>query len=136
MEGAGKGGRDTADHVNQDEVTAQKDISKERNTTKAAVLRDNPECPDLVAVAVYDTKPVHFLSMICDSIKWVLKTQKVYSKNKSKVSKLSFLRLNVNNEYNYGMGHVDVADQIHLVYKVNAWHQNYKWWHVIFWWGL
>ena len=45
---------------------------------------------------------------------------------------MEFLRLNVNNEYNYGMGDVDLADQLQLVYKVKIWLRNYKWWHTFF----
>jgi hypothetical protein len=30
-------------------------------TTKAVVLEDDPECKGLVALSVYNTKPVHFL---------------------------------------------------------------------------
>ena len=74
--------------------------------------------------------------MVCDRIEWVTKSRQVYDKTISKVRKMIFLRLNVNNEYNYGMGHVDIADQLRLTYKVNVWLRNYKWWHAIFWWGM
>ena len=103
---------------------------------KAAVLRGDTQCPGLVAVSVYDTKPVHFLSMACDSIKWVVKNRTVYDKATQGTKKIEFLRLNVNNDYNYGMGHVDLADQLWLAYKVNVWLWNYKWCHSILWWAI
>ena len=38
-------------------------------TVKAAVLKGDERCPDLVASSVYDTKPAHFLSMVCADLK-------------------------------------------------------------------
>ena len=35
-----------------------------RGTTMAAKLLHYAECPDLLAVSVYDTKPVHILSTV------------------------------------------------------------------------
>ena len=52
--------------VLQEEQKNRKEQMKARNIVKAAVLRKT--CPDLVAVSVYDTKPVHFLSMLTESI--------------------------------------------------------------------
>ena len=71
--------------------------------------------------------------MACNSIEWVVKQRSIYNKEQGKSEKIDFLRLNVNDDYNYGMGHVDLADQLQLVYKVNVWLRNYKWWHAIFW---
>jgi hypothetical protein len=44
-----------------------------RGTTKAAVVTDDPEVPELFAFSVYDAKPVHFLSMACTGLKWIEK---------------------------------------------------------------
>ncbi len=33
-----------------------------RGMTKTAVLENDPECSNDVALSVYDTKPVHFLT--------------------------------------------------------------------------
>ena len=52
------------------------------------------------------------------------------------MTKMKFLRLNVNDDYNYGMGGADIADQICGSYRFDHWLQNYKWWHAIFWWGF
>ena len=48
--------------------------------------------------------------------------------------KMKFLRLNVNDDYNYGMGGADIADQIHGSYRFDHWLCSFKWWHSIFWW--
>ena len=60
-------------YVLQEEQKSHENQLKVRGTVKAAVLKGDANCPDLVALSVYDTKPVHFLSMFCKEIKWVLK---------------------------------------------------------------
>ena len=133
---ARRNGRGIPSSVLQDEVQNRNEQGKVRGTVKAAELVGDPKCPGLVAVSIYDTKPVHFLSMRCENIKWVEKTRLVYDKNKGKTIRLKFLRLNVTEDYNYGMGHVDMADQLRNYYRMDHWLRNFKWWHSIFWWGL
>ena len=64
-----KAGRGIPESVLQEEVlnpTAQRAV---RGTVEAAVLEGDLDCPNLVASSVYDsTKPVHYLSMVSDSI--------------------------------------------------------------------
>ena len=133
---ARKSGRGVPSIVLQDEITDRKAAEKVRGTVKAALLKGDTECPDLCAVSVYDTKPVHFLTMCNEKIEWVKKTRKVFNKEKKKVEKINFLRLNVNDDYNNGMGDVDVADQLRNHYRIDTWLRNYKWWHSLFWWGM
>ena len=109
---AQKGGRGIPAHVLQEEVNNRKEQELVRGTVKACKLVGDKKCPQLCAVSVYDTKPVHFLTMCNDSIKWIKKEQKVYNKEEGKSQNIEFLRLNVNDEYNFGMGHVDVLDQL------------------------
>ena len=45
---------------------------------KAVVLYGVPYLTGLVAVSVYDTKPIHFLLMFLNAIKWVKKKRQVY----------------------------------------------------------
>jgi hypothetical protein len=47
-----------------------------RGKTKAAVLEGDPDCTDLVAFSVYDTKPVHFLCTACTTLQWKEITKK------------------------------------------------------------
>ena len=75
---------------------------------KVAVLDGDEEVPGLLAVSYYDQKPVHFLSMICEKIKRVECEKKVYCVKTEQVEVLKFLWLSINNEYNYGMGGVDM----------------------------
>ena len=59
------------DCVAQEEVKNKKEVLQVRGTVKAAVLKNDKYCPDLLAVSVYDTNPVHLLSMIAEEVKWV-----------------------------------------------------------------
>ena len=51
-----------------------------RGDTKAAVLEGGVECTDIVAFSVYDTKPVHFLSMAAEKLAWNINAKKIYYK--------------------------------------------------------
>ena len=88
---------------------------------KAAVLEGDPVIPNLVAVSYYDSKPVHFLSTICQSIKWIQLERQVFNVDSEKVEPMKFLRLNINNGYNHGMGHVDISDQLRGSYRFDHW---------------
>ena len=90
----------------------------------------------LVATSVYETKPVHFLSMSCKSIKWMLNTREVYCVDTQKFESIMFLQLNVNNDYTAGMGHVDVSDQLRNYYRMDHWLRTQKWWWAIYLWEM
>jgi hypothetical protein len=98
------------------------------------VLKGDKDMPDLVVVSVYGTKPVHFISTVCDCIEWVLKTKKVWNERKQRMENLRFLRLNVNDDYNKDMNAVDIADQLRNNYRFDHWLRNFKWWWSIFLW--
>ena len=103
---------------------------------KAAVLKGDPDCPELVAFSVYDTKPVHFLSTACTSLNWVEKTRKVFDKATNANVSMSFLRAVVNDEYNNTMNQVDISDQLRNYYRIDHWMRKRKWWWAIWMWGL
>ena len=42
-----------------------------RGVLKATVLDGIPDMPGLVDMSVYDTNLVHFISMCCNTIKWI-----------------------------------------------------------------
>ena len=83
--------------------------------------------PDLLAVAYYDQKPVHFLST-CE--------KKVFCVESDQVETLKFLRPSINNDYNYGMGGVDIADQLRHYYHFDHWMRKHKWWWSVFFWAI
>ena len=99
---------------------------------KAALLRGNKGCPNLVSYSVYDTKPVHFLSMVCQQLKWIVKEKPVFNVETGRVESLRFLIMNKINDYNNNMGHVDISYQLQNEYRFNRWIRNCKWW----WWSL
>jgi hypothetical protein len=103
-----------------------------RGTVKAAVLEGDPDCPNLVAVSVYDTKPVHFITMVSECIEWVTKSRKVWNVALQALVSMEFLRLNVNDNYNGEMNDVDISDHLRKIYKFNHWLRNKKWWWAIF----
>jgi Transposase IS4 len=131
-----KSGRGLPSCVLQKELKNQKDAEKVRGTTKAAVLEGDERCPNLVAFSVYDTKPVHFLSMSCTSLKWVEKVKVVFDKKTEKRVQMRFLRCKVNDDYNNGMNGVDIADQLRGSYRIDRWMHKRKWWWAIWMWGV
>ena len=131
-----KGKRGLPDCVIQlEEKTRQEQINI-RGTVKAAVLKGDPDCPNLVASSVYDTKPVHYLSMVSTCLTWVLKEKDVYNVDSGQMEKLQFLRMNHIDHYNKTMGNVDIADQLRGVYRLDTWVRNRKWWWSIVFWSL
>ena len=107
-----KSGRGLPKCVVQEEKTSPAYVHAVRGTVKGAVLEGDSEIPDLVAMSYYDQKPVHFLSTICESVKWIQCEKPVYCVEMDQVEKLKFLHLNINNDYNHDMGGVDIADQL------------------------
>lgn len=107
-----------------------------RGTIKAAVLMGDSECPDLVASSVYDTKPVHFLSMACTELKWMKQEKEVYNVEMGEIETLEFLQMNNNIAYNKEMGNVDIADQLQGSYICDIGVRNHKWWWSLWFWGL
>ena len=81
-------------------------------TVKADVLQGDIDCPGVVASRIYDTIPVHFLSMRCNLIKWFFKSNKLYKVDSVEVEQMDFLRLNHIYDYNNAMGLVDIAYQL------------------------
>lgn len=109
---------------------------KLRGTTMAARLVDCADCPDLLAVSTYDTKPVHMLSTAADSVEWMVSQKKVWSEEAHRKAFVKFLRLNVIDEYNNNMNSTDIADQLRGVYRPDHWMRNRKWWWAIWIWGI
>jgi hypothetical protein len=133
---ARKSGRGVPKCVIQEEPKRKTQQDQMRGTTKAAVLTDDPEIQDLVAFSVYDTKPVHFLSMACTGLKWIEKRKKVFERESSTNVSMAFLRPEVTDLYNNGMNNVDIADQLRGTYRFDRWMRKRKWWWSIWMWGV
>ena len=133
---ARKSGRGVPKCVIQEEPKRKTLQDQMRGTTKAAVLSDDPDIKDLVAFSVYDTKPVHFLSMACTGLKWIEKRKKVFERESSTNVSMAFLRPEVTDLYNNGMNNVDIADQLRGTYRLDRWMRKRKWWWSIWMWGV
>jgi len=118
------------------EPVKEKDIPTTRGTVKAAVLVGDKKCPEMIAMSIYDSKPVHFISMIAESIEWKEKIREVWNKVARQMQPIKFLRVNVNDDYNNKMNAVDVADQLRNQYRMDHWLRNRKWWWSVFMWSL
>eukprot|EP00957_Ditylum_brightwellii_P084676 6438645-Ditylum_brightwellii.AAC.1 len=70
---ARKGGRGIPDCVKQKQQKSKVNQRLVCETVNAAVHEGDPRYPCLIASSVYDTKPVHYLSMIMYELKWVVK---------------------------------------------------------------
>ena len=54
----------------QQELQKKAEQEKVRGTVLAAERVGDSKLPSLIAVSVYDTKPINFISMKSDSLKW------------------------------------------------------------------
>ena len=84
---------------------------------KASVLEGDLSCPNLIAPDVYDTMPVHYLSMVTDKIEWTEINKDLYNVDSEEVEVSNFLRLNHINKYNQEIGNVDLVDQLRGSYR-------------------
>ena len=107
-----------------------------RGTVKAALLEGDDKCIGLVVSSVYNTRPVHYISMVCDKLKWLEIEKQVYNVETGKVESLRFLCMNVIDNYNKTMVNVDIADQLRGSYCVDHWIRNRKWWWSLWFWSL
>ena len=124
---ARKGGRGLPSVVAQAEAK-KKGKAKVQNVVKAAVLNGDDDCPNLIAAPAYDNKPVHFLSMIATRVKWMKVSKRVWHAAAMKVITIEFLRLSINDECNWGMGKVDISDQLRNQCRPDHWMRQVKWW--------
>ena len=88
-----KSGRGLPKCVLKEEKTSPAEICAVHGMVKAAVLVGDEEVPDLVTVSYYDQKPVHFLSTICESIKWIECQKEVYCVEIEHVEMMKFFHI-------------------------------------------
>ena len=132
-----KGGRGIPPSVIQQEATNKEEHKHVQGTVKAAVLEGgDPGCPGLTASSICDTKPVHYLSMVTEMLKWIVKKRSVYNVNTGESETLRFFCMCNIDEYNQTMGNVDIADQLQGSYQFDHWLENRKWWWSILFWAI
>jgi len=64
---------------------------KQRGTTMAAKLLHYDACPNLLAVSVYDTKPVHIISTVAKCVEWIVKEREVWSDRIQKKAMMKYI---------------------------------------------
>ena len=69
-------------------------------------------------MSFYESKPVYFISNAWKSVQWIKKARNIWHKEKGKKVEVPFYRLSIVDEYNFGMGDVDQADQLRLKYRI------------------
>ena len=134
------GGRGFPEVAQIEEVKAEAAVQKVKGKVKVAILKGQSDAEDLVAVCVYDNKPVRFISTFAKVIEWVVKERRCWSNELKEKITISFLRLNINDEYNgnkkSGMGQVDTSDQLRNVYRLMSGMRKRKWWWAILMWAF
>ncbi len=120
-------GRGIPDGIKQAVELNAKKAEALKGRTTAARLGHSTDCPDLLAVCVYDNKPVHVLSMVAESVEWVLKKRKVYHRESNSMKIRGHLWLNLIDDYNGHMNQTDIADQLRGQYRPDVWMRHSKW---------
>lgn len=98
----------------QDEIKNKVEQQKVRGTVKAAVLKNNQDFPNHVACSIYDSKPVHFFSMLCSKLQRSVNLKPVYNMITGAIKLLDFLQLNTIHDYNMNICSVDLVGQLQL----------------------
>ena len=129
-------GRGFPSSVKQDEEKNANKADQLKGTTKAAVLKNSTDTPDMLAASVYDNKPVHLMSTVSENVLWIQKQRKVWSSSAGEMKTMSYLRLNVIDDYNQHMNSTDISDQLRNTYRPDHWMRNRKWWWAILMWAL
>jgi hypothetical protein len=105
-------GRGLPPSVRQLEEKNVKEAQQLRGWTAAARLVNSVDCPDLFACSVYDTKPVHMLSTVKESMYWGVKKRKTWSTVHKQICKKGFMRSNFIDDYNNNISWTDIADPL------------------------
>ena len=87
-------------------------------------------------LSLYDSKLFYFMSNACEVVKWNKMTRKVWSKEKNRMVKMPFLRLNMIHDYKIVMNVIDLSDQIRNTYRWDLFMRKRKWWWSISIWCL
>ena len=124
------GGRGFPPIAMQAEVKGVAALAAAKDTIKAAVSGDGA----VVAMSVYDSKPVNMLSSIHTKVVMVVKTRMVWDAAAKTRKAITFNRLNVIDDYNFGMNSVDLADKARMLYRPDTYLRFKKWWWSIFVW--
>ena len=71
--------------VTQEELKSNKAHIDTRRTEKEAVPEGDPKCTNLIEDIMYDTTPVHYISIISEELKWFVKEKECFNSDIGKV---------------------------------------------------
>ena len=79
-----KSGRGIPKCILQEEVSTKEDLARTRGTVKVAKLVGDDCIQGLIAVSLYDTKPVYIMTNAIKKVKWIKKDRELYDKSQNK----------------------------------------------------
>ena len=120
--------------IRQEEEKNANEAKQLKGTMKAA--KNSMDAPEMIAVSVYDNKHVHLMTTASKMVQWVLKKRKVWLASVAATKMMSYMRLNLIDDYNQFMNSTDIADQLRNSYRPDHWLRNTKWWWAIFLWAI
>ena len=77
-----------------------------------------PKRTNIIEDIIYDTKHVHYISMVSEELKWVIKEKECFNFYMGEVLKLILLRMKCTNKYNNKMGGVGIVDNPRNYYRI------------------
>ena len=89
-------------------------------TIKADIIEDGGNLDILSSCIIYDNKTAHLLGTVAYKITRKQQKRKIRDKAKNAFLEIYDFRIKVIDNYNYGMGGVDVDDQLSPQYRL--WH--------------
>lgn len=101
-----------------------------KEAAKGTLLARRTADGKMVAASYYDSKPVNMLSSIHWRVEMMEKERTIYVEGKPVT--VTYMRLNIIDEYNNYMGGVDLFDQLRTYYRPDGRLRFRKWWHPIY----
>ena len=71
--------------IKKQELKSKKAHIETRGTENAAVLKGDTKTTKLIEDSVYETKPVHYISVVSEDLKWVVKEKECFNVETGKV---------------------------------------------------
>ena len=71
--------------IKQEELNSKKANIDIKGTVKKSVLKGDPKITKLIVSSVYDNKPVHYISMVSEELKWFVKYKECFNVDMGKV---------------------------------------------------
>ena len=130
-----KSGRGVPACVFQEDVKG-KEADARRGTVKVALLKGDTKSSDLIVASCFDQKPFYTITHSDTEVSWIEVTRQLWSTVLRRNVLHTFLCWSLEDEYNYEMNDNDIADQLRLVYRIQRFQRNYKWWWALWVWAI